>query len=66
MKIFISTVALLNYVILDLDAVNAFGQAGSLYDIIYIEIDQQYRDWYKSWKGKDIPIGWVLPVMGSL
>jgi hypothetical protein len=66
MKIFISTVALLNYVILDLDAVNAFGQAGSLYDIIYLEIDQQYRDWYKSRKGKDIPVGWVLPVKGSL
>jgi hypothetical protein len=66
MKIFISLVALLNYVILDLDAVNAFGQAGSLYDIIYLEIDQQYRDWYKARKGKDILIGWVLPVKGSL
>jgi len=66
MKIFISIAALRNYVILDLDAVNAFGQAGSLYDIIYLEIDQQYRDWYKSRKGKDIPVGWVLPVNGSL
>jgi hypothetical protein len=66
MKIFIALAALLNYVILDLDALNAFGQAGSLYDIIYLEIDQQYRDWYKSRKGKDIPIGWVLPVKGSL
>jgi hypothetical protein len=65
-KIFISTAALLNYVILDLDAINAFGQAGSLYDIIYLEIDQQYRDWYRSRKGKDIPMGWVLPVKGSL
>ena len=50
--------ALLNYVILDLDAVNAFGQAGSLYDIIYLEIDQQFQDWYKAKKGKEIPIGW--------
>jgi hypothetical protein len=66
MKIFMALAALLNYVILDLDAVNAFGQAGSLYDIIYLEIYQQYRDWYKSRKGKDIPIGWVLPVKGSL
>jgi hypothetical protein len=66
MKIFLATAALLNYIILDLDAVNAFGQAGSLYDIIYLEIDQQYRDWYKSRKGKDIPVGWVLPVKGSL
>jgi hypothetical protein len=66
MKIFISLVALLNYVIIDLDAVNAYGQAGSLYDIIYLEIDQQYRDWYKARKGKDIPIGWVLPIKGSL
>jgi hypothetical protein len=56
MKIFISLVALLNYVIIDLDAVNAYGQAGSLYDIIHLEIDQQYRDWYKARKGKDIPM----------
>jgi hypothetical protein len=66
MKIFVSIAALLNYVILDLDAINAFGQAGSLYDIIYIEVDQQYRDWYKARKGKEIPVGWVLPVKGSL
>jgi hypothetical protein len=66
MKIFISLVALLNYVIIDLDAVNAYGQAGSLYDVIHLEIDQQYRDWYKARKGKDIPIGWVLPIKGSL
>jgi hypothetical protein len=66
MKIYIALVALLNYVILDLDAVNAFGQAGSLYDIIYLEIDQQFRDWYKAKNGKEIPIGWVLPVKGSL
>jgi hypothetical protein len=66
MKLFVALAALLNYVILDLDAVNAFGQAGSLYDIIYLEIDQQYRDWYKNRKGKDIPMGWVLPVKGSL
>jgi hypothetical protein len=66
MKIFFATCALENYVILDLDAVNAFGQAGTLYDIIYLEIDQQYRDWYKMRHGLDIPIGHVLPVRGSL
>jgi hypothetical protein len=38
----------------------------SVYDIIYLEIDQQYCDWYKSQKGKDTPMGWVLPVKGSL
>jgi hypothetical protein len=66
MKIFFSLCALENYVIIDLDAVNAFGQAGSLYDIIYLEIDQQYRDWYKSRHNIDIPIGHVLPVRGLL
>jgi hypothetical protein len=66
MKLFMALTALLNYIIIDLDAVNAFGQAGSLYDIVYLEIDQQYRDWYKARKGKLIPQGWVLPVKGSL
>mmetsp|Transcript_17200 Transcript_17200/g.32564 ORF Transcript_17200/g.32564 Transcript_17200/m.32564 type:complete len:440 (-) Transcript_17200:408-1727(-) len=66
MKLFVSLVALMNFVMLDLDAVNAFGQAGTLYEIVHLEIDQQYRDWYKARKGKDIPQGWVLPVKGSL
>jgi hypothetical protein len=66
MKIFFAICALENYVIIDLDAVNAFGQAGSLFDIIYLEIDQQYRDWYKDRHQVDIPVGHVLPVRGSL
>jgi hypothetical protein len=66
MKIFFVVCALENYIIIDLDAVNAFGQAGSLFDIIYLEIDQQYRDWYRHHHGIDIPMGYVLPVLGSL
>jgi Reverse transcriptase (RNA-dependent DNA polymerase). len=65
-KILFALVALLNYIIYDMDAINAFGQAGSLYDIVYLAIDQQYRDWYSDRKGKTIPEGWVLPVKGSL
>jgi hypothetical protein len=38
-KIFFALSALLNYVIYDLDAVNAFGQAGKLFEPIYLEID---------------------------
>jgi len=41
-KIFFATCALENYIIYDLDAVNAFGQAGSLFHIVYIDIDIQY------------------------
>jgi Reverse transcriptase (RNA-dependent DNA polymerase). len=65
-KIFFATCALLNFVIMDLDAVNAFGQAGSLYKMVHIEIDQQYRTWYKHRYGYIIPNGYVLPVKGSL
>lgn len=65
-KIFFTTAALLNYVIYDLDAVNAFGQAGELFEMVYMEVDKQYRDWYKARKNKNIPDGWVLPVKGSI
>jgi hypothetical protein len=65
-KIFFATAALLNYIIYDLDAINAFGQAGELYQMVYMDIDQQYRDWYLNRKGKTIPNGWVLPVKGSI
>jgi Reverse transcriptase (RNA-dependent DNA polymerase). len=65
-KIFFAVSALMNYVIYDLDAVNAFGQAGKLFHLIYLEIDQQYKDWYKNRKGENIPDGWVLPVLGLL
>jgi Reverse transcriptase (RNA-dependent DNA polymerase). len=65
-KIFFATAALLNYVIYVLDAINAFGQAGELFEMVYMDIDQQYRDWYLTRKGKKIPQGWVLPVKGSI
>jgi Reverse transcriptase (RNA-dependent DNA polymerase)./Integrase core domain. len=65
-KIFFALSALLNYVIFDLDAVNAFGQAGKIFQTVYLEVDQQYRDWFLARKKKEIPHGWVLPVHGSL
>jgi hypothetical protein len=65
-KIFIAICALMNFIIYDLDAVNAFGQAGSLYQMVYIEADRQYREWYKLRHGEDIPEGYVIPVNGSL
>jgi Reverse transcriptase (RNA-dependent DNA polymerase). len=65
-KIFFALSALLNYVIYDLDAVNTFGQAGKLLQSVYLEIDQQYKDWYLIQKKKNVPDGWVLPVNGSL
>jgi hypothetical protein len=45
-KIFFATCVLLNFIIMDLDAVNAFGQAGALYQLVYLEIDMQYKTWY--------------------
>ena len=52
--------------IYDLDAINAFGQAGALFQLVHLEIDQQYHEWYFARKGKTIPTGWVLPVKGSI
>jgi hypothetical protein len=40
MKIFFGLSALLNFIIIDLDAINAFGQAGKLFEIIHLDIDQ--------------------------
>ena len=37
------TAALLNYVIYDLDAINAFGQAGALFQLVHLKIDQQFN-----------------------
>jgi len=65
-KLFFALAALLNYVIYDLDVINAFGQAGESFQLVYLEIDQQYRDWFHARKGKTIPEGWVLPVKGSI
>jgi hypothetical protein len=65
-KIFFVTAALLNYIIYDLDAVNAFGQSAKLFQMIYLDTDQQYHDWYLARHGQMIPEGWVLQVHGSL
>jgi Reverse transcriptase (RNA-dependent DNA polymerase). len=65
-KIFFATAAILNYVIYDLDAINAFGQAGELFEMVYMEVDKQYKDWYMARKKRSIPDGWVLPVKGSI
>jgi hypothetical protein len=54
-KIFFATAALMNYVIYDLDAINAFGQAGELFQLVHMEIDNQYRDWYLARKKEDDP-----------
>lgn len=40
-KIFFALSAILNYVIYDLDAVNVFGQAGKLFQSVYLEVDTQ-------------------------
>jgi Reverse transcriptase (RNA-dependent DNA polymerase). len=60
------TAALMNYIIYDLDIINAFGQAGELYQLVHMEIDNQYWDWHLVQKGKTIPMGWVFPVKGSI
>lgn len=66
MKIFFALSALLGYVIVDLDAVNAYAQGGRPYDTCYLEVDSQYRDWYFNRFGIRIPDGHVLPVLRPL
>jgi hypothetical protein len=66
MKIFFALCALLGYIIVDLDAVNAYAQGGSPYDVCYLAIDTQYREWYKAKFQTTIPADYVLPILRPL
>ena len=66
MKLFVALAAHFGYIILAADATNAFAQSPAPDDQTYVFVDEQYRDWYREKFGKEIPKGYVLPVLSAL
>ena len=53
-------------IVLGADASNAFAEAPPPKAPLYVEIDQQYREWWISKGREEIPKGYVLPVQHAL
>ena len=65
-RTFWASSALLQMIVLGADASNAFAEAPPPKAPLYVEIDQQFRDWWASKGRKPIPKGYVLPVQHAL
>ena len=57
---------MLNMIVLGADASNAFAEAPPPKAPLYVEVDQQFREWWVSKGRKEIPKGYVLPVRHAL
>ena len=65
-RVFWALSAVQGLIVVGADASNAFAEAPAPKAPLYVEIDNQYREWWKS-KGKDeIPSNFVLPVNHAL
>jgi hypothetical protein len=67
-RIFWSVTALYNFVTIRADAPNAFAKAPAPKAPLFVSINQQYHEWYRS-KYPDrppLPKDFVLPVQGAL
>lgn len=58
--------ALLQMIVLGVAASNAFAEAPPPNAPLYVEIDQQFREWWASKGRGEIPKGYVLPVQHAL
>ena len=65
-RIFWATAALRNLKVYGADVSNAFAEAPPPAAPLYVHIDTQFREWWKSKGRKDIPTNYVLPVQGAL
>ena len=67
-RIFWAATALNNFITIGADASNAFAEAPPPKAQLYVRIDNQYREWYKSKYPNRAPIpkDFVLPVYGAL
>ena len=65
-RTFWAVAALLGLIIIGADASNAFAEAPAPKAPLYVVVDQQYREWWKSKGRGDIPLGYVLPVKHAL
>lgn len=57
---------MLNMIVVGADASNAFAEAPPPKAPLYVEVDQKFREWWRSKGRKDIPNGYVLPVKHAL
>jgi hypothetical protein len=48
------------------DVLNAFGEAPPPKQGFYIRPDVAFKEWYVSRYGKEIPDGWVIPVLAAM
>ena len=67
-KVFWAATAINNYIVLGVDAANAFAEAGAPKAPLYVTIDKPYREWHKSRfpNEPNIPDKVVLQVNGAL
>ena len=54
-RIFRAILALTNKIVYGADASNAFTEAPAPKALLYLRIDQAYKDWYKNKYGNDVP-----------
>ena len=65
-KIFWSSIAIKNMIVRGADASNAFAEAAPPKIPLYVRIDDQFREWWRSKGRGEIPAGYVLPVKRAL
>lgn len=65
-RLFIALAALNNYIIVGLDATNAFANSPPPSQSTYMEIDTQYKQWYEKKYGVRLADDMVLPILRAL
>ena len=65
-RIFYATAAAENLLVFGADVSNAFGEAPPPKQGFYIRPDKAFHDWFLARYGKNIPEGWVVPVLAAM
>jgi hypothetical protein len=65
-RIFYAVAAAENLLVFGADVSNAFGEAPPPKQGFYIRPDTAFCEWYKARYGKDIPQGYVVPVLAAM
>ena len=64
--IFFAICAVNNFTIKSYDVVNAFMEADPPCHDLFVIVDQQLSDYYRENLHKNVPVGWIVPVLKSL
>lgn len=65
-RVFWAVTAMKNWTAIGADATNAFAEAGAPVAPLYVYCDEQFRNWYKKRKHKDLKKGMVMKVKKAL